>query len=138
MASTPFSSQNSNPYPPASRSEITRISSDRRFQASASASIRRRSSASRHRAGFRSGDPDGLDKLVPDIPQPAPDRSPKKLLWDKIGIHPFRGMMNDIRRRAPYYLSDWKDAWTYRVIPSTVDMFFKKYEQSHSDLTCVI
>lgn len=31
----------------------------------------------------------------------------------------FRGMVNDIRRRAPFYMSDWADAWDYRVIPST-------------------
>lgn len=42
-------------------------------------------------------------------------------------IHPFRGMINDIRRRAPYYVSDWLDAWDYRVVPATVFMFFAKY-----------
>jgi hypothetical protein len=36
----------------------------------------------------------------------------------------FSGMINDIRRRAPFYLSDWKDAWDYRVIPATVYMYF--------------
>ncbi|GFP55347.1 putative transporter C543.05c [Trichoderma asperellum] len=39
-------------------------------------------------------------------------------------IHPFRGMVNDIRRRAPYYVSDWLDAWDYRVVPATVFMYF--------------
>ncbi|OTB07809.1 hypothetical protein M426DRAFT_53153 [Hypoxylon sp. CI-4A] len=39
-------------------------------------------------------------------------------------IHLFRGMVNDLRRRAPYYWSDWVDAWDYRVIPSTVYMYF--------------
>jgi hypothetical protein len=29
------------------------------------------------------------------------------------------GMWNDIKGRAPWYLSDWTDAWNYRVIPST-------------------
>ena len=42
--------------------------------------------------------------------------------WWKIRL--FKGMINDICRRAPYYWSDWKDAWDYRVIPSTVYMFF--------------
>lgn len=41
-------------------------------------------------------------------------------------IHLFRGMVNDIRRRAPYYWSDWRDAWDYRVIPATVYMYFAK------------
>ncbi len=36
--------------------------------------------------------------------------------------------MNDVRRRAPYYLSDWTDAWDYRVVPATIYMYFAKYE----------
>ncbi|KAL6856430.1 HCO3 transporter family domain-containing protein [Trichoderma novae-zelandiae] len=39
-------------------------------------------------------------------------------------IHPFRGMVNDVRRRAPYYVSDWLDAWDYRVVPATIFMYF--------------
>ncbi|KAI0434561.1 HCO3 transporter family-domain-containing protein [Xylaria sp. FL1042] len=39
-------------------------------------------------------------------------------------IHLFRGMVNDVRRRAPFYWSDWVDAWDYRVIPATVYMYF--------------
>lgn len=46
-------------------------------------------------------------------------------------IHPFRGMINDIRRRAPYYVSDWLDAWDYRVVPATVFMYFAKYAMNH-------
>lgn len=45
--------------------------------------------------------------------------------WWKIRL--FRGMVNDLRRRAPFYLSDWKDAWDYRVVPATVYMYFAKY-----------
>lgn len=33
-------------------------------------------------------------------------------------------MINDLRRRAPFYWSDWKDAWDYRVVPATVYMYF--------------
>jgi hypothetical protein len=47
-------------------------------------------------------------------------------------IHPFRGMVNDIRRRAPYYVSDWLDAWDYRVVPATVFMYFAKYAVNDS------
>ncbi|KAH7411612.1 HCO3 transporter family-domain-containing protein [Phaeosphaeria sp. MPI-PUGE-AT-0046c] len=36
----------------------------------------------------------------------------------------FRGMVNDVRRRAPFYRSDWTDAWDYRVVPATVYMYF--------------
>ncbi|CZT50255.1 related to chloride-bicarbonate anion exchanger AE2 [Rhynchosporium secalis] len=42
--------------------------------------------------------------------------------WWKIRL--FRGMINDVRRRAPYYWSDWVDAWDYRVVPATVYMYF--------------
>ena len=49
-------------------------------------------------------------------------REPK---WWKIRL--FKGMVDDIKRRAPYYGSDWKDAWDYRVIPATVYMYFAKY-----------
>lgn len=45
--------------------------------------------------------------------------------WWKVRL--FRGMVNDIKRRAPYYWSDWKDAWDYRVVPATVYMYFAKY-----------
>ncbi|OMP86976.1 putative transporter [Diplodia seriata] len=36
----------------------------------------------------------------------------------------FRGIVHDIRRRAPYYVSDWTDAWDYRVVPATIYMYF--------------
>ena len=39
----------------------------------------------------------------------------------------FWGMRNDIKRRAPFYTSDWVDAWDYRVIPATVYMYVTKY-----------
>ncbi|KAJ7043835.1 HCO3 transporter family-domain-containing protein [Mycena alexandri] len=34
------------------------------------------------------------------------------------------GVVNDIKSRAPFYLSDWTDAWNYRVIPATALIFF--------------
>ncbi|KAF2797287.1 hypothetical protein K505DRAFT_235880 [Melanomma pulvis-pyrius CBS 109.77] len=46
----------------------------------------------------------------------------KNEAWWKTQL--FRGMINDIRRRAPFYWSDWKDAWDYRVVPATVYMYF--------------
>ncbi|TGO66352.1 hypothetical protein BOTNAR_0063g00340 [Botryotinia narcissicola] len=42
--------------------------------------------------------------------------------WYKIRL--FRGMVNDLKRRAPYYWSDWTDAWDYRVVPATIYMYF--------------
>lgn len=40
-------------------------------------------------------------------------------------------MVGDLRRRAPYYWSDWKDALDYRVVPATVYMYFAKYDTPH-------
>ena len=37
------------------------------------------------------------------------------------------GIWNDIRSRVPYYISDWTDAWNYRVVPATTLVFFAKY-----------
>ncbi|PMB68587.1 putative transporter [Beauveria bassiana] len=54
---------------------------------------------------------------------PAPATTEAKPWWH---VHLFRGMVNDIRQRAPYYLSDWTDAWDYRVVPATVYMYFAK------------
>lgn len=34
------------------------------------------------------------------------------------------GIIADIRARAPWYLSDWTDAWNYRVVPATALIFF--------------
>ncbi|GLB38273.1 putative anion exchange family protein [Lyophyllum shimeji] len=34
------------------------------------------------------------------------------------------GILLDIRARAPWYISDWKDAWNYRVVPATALIFF--------------
>lgn len=28
---------------------------------------------------------------------------------------PFYGIIWDVRQRAPYFVSDWVDAWNYRV-----------------------
>lgn len=35
-----------------------------------------------------------------------------------------RGIYNDFQKRLPYYASDFKDAYNYRVIPSVVYIFF--------------
>ncbi|PLN80051.1 HCO3 transporter family-domain-containing protein [Aspergillus taichungensis] len=48
--------------------------------------------------------------------------STRSAKWWRIRL--FRGMVKDVRRRAPYYWSDWVDAWDYRVVPATVYMFF--------------
>lgn len=53
-------------------------------------------------------------------------RQQRQWRWWRLGL--FRGMANDIRRRAPYYWGDWKDAWDYRVVPATVYIYFAKYD----------
>lgn len=39
---------------------------------------------------------------------------------------PGAGICLDIKARAPWYWSDWKDAWNYRVLPATALIFFAK------------
>jgi len=39
------------------------------------------------------------------------------------------GIITDIRARTPWYLSDWVDAWNYRVVPATTLIFFAKFVQ---------
>jgi len=56
---------------------------------------------------------------------PTTSSSRREKKWWKIRL--FRGMVNDIRRRAPYYWSDWRDACDYRVVPATIYMYFAKY-----------
>ncbi|KAH7882409.1 HCO3 transporter family-domain-containing protein [Phlebopus sp. FC_14] len=34
------------------------------------------------------------------------------------------GIIHDVRARMPWYLSDWTDAWNYRVVPATALIFF--------------
>ncbi|KAL2350288.1 hypothetical protein BJ546DRAFT_451213 [Cryomyces antarcticus] len=58
--------------------------------------------------------------------------STKTARWWRIQL--FRGMINDVKRRAPYYWSDWKDAWDYRVVPATVYMYFAKYAGLQSSM----
>lgn len=33
------------------------------------------------------------------------------------------GIVHDVRDRFPQYISDWKDSWNYRVIPSVIETF---------------
>ncbi|RXW22878.1 hypothetical protein EST38_g2990 [Candolleomyces aberdarensis] len=48
-------------------------------------------------------------------------KTPRLTSWPKrLG----RGIIHDIRARTPYYWSDWKDAWNYRVVPATALIFF--------------
>ncbi|WRT70568.1 uncharacterized protein IL334_007566 [Kwoniella shivajii] len=46
----------------------------------------------------------------------------RKRSWWKVRLG--YGMYNDIKNRLPWYISDWTDAWNYRVIPATWFIFF--------------
>ena len=51
------------------------------------------------------------------------------------------GIVLDIRARIPWYLSDWRDAYNYRVVPATALIFFVKYVDGYymiSPLTSTI
>lgn len=39
-------------------------------------------------------------------------------------LQPFRGILADLRDRLPFYVSDWTDAWNYRVLPATILTYF--------------
>lgn len=57
-------------------------------------------------------------------------RSIRRSWWK---IKWFHGVTNDIRRRAPFYWSDWSDAWDYRVVPATVYMYFVSRAHPYTD-----
>lgn len=59
------------------------------------------------------------------VSQTSAVRRSKKSRWWR--IHFFSGMIKDIKSRAPFYVSDWTDAWDYRVVPATIYMYFAKY-----------
>jgi hypothetical protein len=47
----------------------------------------------------------------------ASSKDDSKLKWYQyLG----RGMYMDVKSRLPYYVSDWTDAWNYRVVPATL------------------
>ncbi len=85
-----------------------------------------------HRPSFGSSrsrpDPEEVQHLSSHISRQTTRTSHRRTpKWYKIRW--FKGITDDIKRRAPYYWSDWKDAWNYRVIPATVYMYFAKYAQ---------
>jgi hypothetical protein len=76
-------------------------------------------------------DPSALPSAAASItlrPTPSPT---KRFSWfRKLGA----GIRLDIRARAPCYISDWTDAWNYRVVPATALIFFAKYAINVHDL----
>lgn len=72
-------------------------------------------------------------RLSREISRQSSKRQPR---WWKIRI--FKGMIDDVKRRAPYYWSDWKDAWDYRVVPATIYMYFAKYVKNKITIHCLL
>ncbi|GAA5955163.1 hypothetical protein JCM8115_001870 [Rhodotorula mucilaginosa] len=70
----------------------------------------------------RRSDPGVDGELFPPDPRPWPTRS---LLYQYM---PFRGMYHDVKRRLPFYLSDWYIAFLpqnwERVVGATIRMYF--------------
>ncbi|KAL2803067.1 HCO3 transporter family-domain-containing protein [Aspergillus granulosus] len=96
----------------------------RRSWRSPSKFFSRRSSATAGRAqpegAFHERTRTSVSSLARD--QSQREESTGNAKWWRIRL--FRGMIDDVKRRAPYYWSDWADAWDYRVVPATVYMYF--------------
>lgn len=56
--------------------------------------------------------------------------------WESVRVG--SGILRDIRARAPYYVSDWTDAWNYRVIPAVVLIFFAKCVTNPSSIAMLL
>jgi len=41
-------------------------------------------------------------------------------------LRPGRGMYHDVRRRLPYYWSDFRDGFNYRTFAATIRIYFVK------------
>ncbi|WBW73946.1 plasma membrane borate efflux transmembrane transporter Bor1 [Schizosaccharomyces osmophilus] len=42
----------------------------------------------------------------------------------KLDFKPGHSIYEDIRQRVPYYKSDWRDAWHYRILPASLNIYF--------------
>ena len=63
-----------------------------------------------------------LDSAASSVAAPA-TRPSRRYRWiERLGV----GIRQDIYARAPWYISDWTDAWNYRVVPATALIFFAK------------
>ncbi|KAK5114841.1 hypothetical protein LTR62_001998 [Meristemomyces frigidus] len=65
------------------------------------------------------------------VSQDEPDFSNDPYSWNGLTgwksyrtLRPFRGMYWDVRRRLPYYWSDWRDGLNYRTLAGCVRIFF--------------
>jgi hypothetical protein len=68
-----------------------------------------------------------VDELPSPRNIPPHPRFVKDALAFFMPIRPFNGIIRDVKARGSYYISDWTDAWNYRVVPATALTFFSKY-----------
>lgn len=88
----------------------------------------RHSTSSAHQRDSARGKPQRRASIAASAQSSQPE-------WWRVRL--FRGMMKDVKRRAPYYWSDWTDAWDYRIVPATVYMYFAKYVLLMVLLSCI-
>ena len=79
------------------------------------------------------------EESVREIPESTPNTLPNAAI-SHCQIPSFirtlgAGIISDIRARIPWYLSDWTDAWNYRVVPATAHIFFAKYVDEYYALS---
>ena len=72
-----------------------------------------------------------MDHISRHHTEKSHDYSNDPYRWDNLHgwksyrlLRPFRGIYHDIRRRAPYYWSDWVDGLNYRTMAATVRITF--------------
>lgn len=130
--STPSSSQTMNTETSMFVSNRSRSASSKNKKSSSMDRARsaRRSSSQHHRQ-YSAEEHDALSRELSRSSMRSKKRRDPR--WWKVRL--FKGMIDDVKRRAPYYWSDWRDAWDYRVVPATVYMYFAKYEISLIKLT---
>jgi hypothetical protein len=80
-----------------------------------------------------------LEESVREIPESTPNTLPNAAT-SRRQIPSFirtlgAGIISDVRARTPWYLSDWTDAWNYRVVPATAHIFFAKYVDEYYALS---
>ncbi|KAJ5239965.1 hypothetical protein N7468_004584 [Penicillium chermesinum] len=105
-----------NMYASASSAERNSWQSQRRNTLRSS----RLSMGSSHRSGMPAAPEAPNEEPQHGASTPASAQSQQK--WWRVRL--FRGMYQDVKRRAPYYWSDWTDAWDYRIVPATIYMYF--------------
>ncbi|KAF9887362.1 hypothetical protein FE257_010217 [Aspergillus nanangensis] len=65
---------------------------------------------------------EGQSQRTTQTPTPEVDSAERESIRRRFQL--FQGIKHNLRRRAPFYWSDWTDAWNYRVIPASANIYF--------------